>query len=423
MSKQPANNDIEMGGGAPESKYLGNESKSYNEPAPSIGFEFVPAEDVVPKPVLLNKLIAGLLDKLNEAGSQYTGDLNAEGLRHGSGKLVYIDGSVYNGAFKNGQRDGYGELTLKDGTLYKGQWKNGKKHGEGKLIHPDGNIIQTVWNEDKKDGHATLTTKDGKIVEAEYFNDLMVKKDDQNPDCWHLAPLNIILGIIVWAMGYWTFNNDYSRRAHGYVVGVWIFFILFYLLECGLCKTNGFIRNVMRAHEAQKILDNLKNEAPKVSMRLENYHYEFVRRNHRYDYTQRTSSIHTRDFRYSEFIDQSANPSSVSHMKKYKLTRLDLILDIQYTAQASQSKVCQEYNLKKEKISDTHHDLTVTSRVEGFTSEILVHNGELGESLPFYCNSWVYWITHLLFIGWIVRILFVSNSQRVSYTVEKVILK
>jgi len=188
-------------------------------------------------------------------------------------------------------------------------------------------------------------------------------------------------------------------------------------------KTNSFIRNVKRAEEAKKVLDRLRQKDPHINMRIENYHYEFVHRRNRFDYQRRTSSSHTKEVRYSEYTDRSADPSTVAHMKKAKLTRLDLILDVQYTPQASQSKTCQEHHFKREKINDTHYDFTLTESVDDFEYEILVHNGDLGEGLPWYCNTTVYWIFHLLFIGWIIRILFVNNSSRVTYTVEKVILK
>ena len=139
----------------------------------------------------------------------------------------------------------------------------------------------------------------------------------------------------VWAFGYWTFNNDYGRRAQGYVVAFWVVFIIIFLVEIGMNKTIAFIRNVKRAEDAKNVLDKLREKDPHINMRLENYHYEFVHRRNTIDYQKRTSSTHTKEVRYSEYTDRSADPSSVSHMKKAKLTRLDLLLDIQYTPQAS----------------------------------------------------------------------------------------
>jgi hypothetical protein len=37
-------------------------------------------------------------------------------------------------------RDGYGVQKWLDGSIYEGNWKEDKSHGYGKLIHSDGNI-------------------------------------------------------------------------------------------------------------------------------------------------------------------------------------------------------------------------------------------------------------------------------------------
>ena len=159
-----------------DNHYKGNESKQFNESAPQVGYDLIPPVGTQPKAVLMQKLNAGIMKMLNEAGSQYTGETNDQGLKHGGGKLVYIDGSFYQGAWRNGKREGYGEFTTKDGTLFKGQWSNDMKNGDGKLIQVDGVTIKTTWLNDKKNGQAVITSKDGKTSEAEYFNDILVLK-------------------------------------------------------------------------------------------------------------------------------------------------------------------------------------------------------------------------------------------------------
>lgn len=57
-----------------------------------------------------------------------------------SGKMVYADGTVYVGDFRNKKRNGKGSSAYKDGSKYEGNWVNDKEHGEGRLI------IQGIWN-------------------------------------------------------------------------------------------------------------------------------------------------------------------------------------------------------------------------------------------------------------------------------------
>ena len=67
---------------------------------------------------------------------QYTGDLIA-GKRQGRGKLVYSNGSVYEGEFSQHQCHGVGRLTAADGTVYDGLWWYGQMYGEGRITFPD----------------------------------------------------------------------------------------------------------------------------------------------------------------------------------------------------------------------------------------------------------------------------------------------
>ncbi len=47
--------------------------------------------------------------------------------RHGSGRLEYFNGNVYDGAWQEDMRHGYGTLTYATGEVYEGAWANDKK--------------------------------------------------------------------------------------------------------------------------------------------------------------------------------------------------------------------------------------------------------------------------------------------------------
>jgi len=61
---------------------------------------------------------------------EYEGNF-ADGLRQGTGRLVYPNGDIYKGAFVKGQRHGSGLMLFKDGRFYKGQWANDRIRGKG----------------------------------------------------------------------------------------------------------------------------------------------------------------------------------------------------------------------------------------------------------------------------------------------------
>jgi hypothetical protein len=47
--------------------------------------------------------------------------------------MIYHDGGVYKGQWKDGEKEGFGEETYQDLGRYKGQYKKGMREGLGKL--------------------------------------------------------------------------------------------------------------------------------------------------------------------------------------------------------------------------------------------------------------------------------------------------
>ena len=66
---------------------------------------------------------------LNQA--QYIGDI-IDGKKQGKGKLIFTDGSYYEGNFKDDLFNGKG-IFVRNDSIYKGDFLNGRKHGKGKI--------------------------------------------------------------------------------------------------------------------------------------------------------------------------------------------------------------------------------------------------------------------------------------------------
>ena len=71
-------------------------------------------------------------------------DRRHRGLAHGHGVATYPDGTIYEGAFQNGQREGEGTARMPDGFTYSGGWKAGLYHGQGIATYPNGDVVQFV---------------------------------------------------------------------------------------------------------------------------------------------------------------------------------------------------------------------------------------------------------------------------------------
>lgn len=61
---------------------------------------------------------------------------------HGQGKLVWQDGSTYQGNYSHGRKEGFGKFEFPSKNYYQGYWKDGKQHGAGILFDHDGKELK-----------------------------------------------------------------------------------------------------------------------------------------------------------------------------------------------------------------------------------------------------------------------------------------
>lgn len=82
-----------------------------------------------------------------------------------AGKLKYKDGETYEGAFNSsGKRNGKGVCIGVDGSKYEGEYKDDLRHGAGEYHYPDGGVYKGTWKSDLPDGKGEFFDNSGKVV-------------------------------------------------------------------------------------------------------------------------------------------------------------------------------------------------------------------------------------------------------------------
>ena len=99
------------------------------------------------------------------------------------GRLLYGNGDLYSGQWKDGQQNGQGRMIYDDGSVYEGQWRNNKFDGYGTYKHIDGSTISGIWKEGilQKDQKEKRLDNDSSrpVMEARQDNDGLISTPKQ----------------------------------------------------------------------------------------------------------------------------------------------------------------------------------------------------------------------------------------------------
>lgn len=110
-------------------------------------------------PLILALLVSGTVEakkKKYPNGDYYEGEMK-KGVPHGFGKMTYVNGNTYEGAWKDGKY-GFGKMTYANGNTYSGEWKDNMKHGIGKMRYFNGDIYEGEWRIDVISGQGKMIT-------------------------------------------------------------------------------------------------------------------------------------------------------------------------------------------------------------------------------------------------------------------------
>ncbi len=112
-------------------------------------------------------------------GSMYQGEFK-DGLMCG-GTYIYADGISYRGSWEHGVMSGQGRLFDQNGKLmFSGKWNNGQKHGEGTSYYSNSEYEEAIYVEGEKNGPATYYFNTGAYAKGKYIDD----KKEGKWDCY-----------------------------------------------------------------------------------------------------------------------------------------------------------------------------------------------------------------------------------------------
>lgn len=95
-------------------------------------------------------------------GCTYEGDFNGEKQKHGQGVYTWVEAdedegfkkiASYEGSYADGKKNGVGKMVFPNGDVYHGEWKDNKMEGEGTYTYAKTkDIYSGTWVNNKKQG-------------------------------------------------------------------------------------------------------------------------------------------------------------------------------------------------------------------------------------------------------------------------------
>ena len=125
---------------------------------------------------------------------KFVGELEDASPKHG--RIMFPDGILYEGEFRNWKPNGNGRQTFPDGEKYEGQFKDGLYHGGGTYFRKNGHSMCGDWKDNKpsKEGYMTywdsypcdpnldscILSQGGKVVRVygEEFKKFLIEMDN-----------------------------------------------------------------------------------------------------------------------------------------------------------------------------------------------------------------------------------------------------
>lgn len=101
-------------------------------------------------------------------GAIYEGSWKG-GLMHGQGKFYFVNEDIFEGEFKNGKMH-FGLYNKHDGGKYEGEFLNGNFHGVGELFYNNGDHYKGMFVNDECDGYGVCAQSNGDVYKGNFKN-------------------------------------------------------------------------------------------------------------------------------------------------------------------------------------------------------------------------------------------------------------
>jgi hypothetical protein len=80
-----------------------------------------------------------------------------------------VQGTKYEGGFRDEKYHGVGTFTVKDGRTYTGDYVEGKKEGNGTFVWPDGSRYEGEFKNNLQEGKGVFVDKSGKVTKGVFL--------------------------------------------------------------------------------------------------------------------------------------------------------------------------------------------------------------------------------------------------------------
>ena len=105
----------------------------------------------------------------SENGAEYVGEF-INGDFNGHGTMTWLDGENYIGEWRDDKRNGQGTYSYANGNKYVGEFKDNKRNGQGTYTWANGDKYVVEYKDSKRNGQGTLTFADGENYVGEFKN-------------------------------------------------------------------------------------------------------------------------------------------------------------------------------------------------------------------------------------------------------------
>jgi hypothetical protein len=245
------------------------------------------------------------------------------------------------------------------------------------------------------------------------------------------------VSFIIWTLYVPVAFLVHPKQNFGLMRGMGLF-ALFYmvvnyvavLVESCMCAERKYIANLSSVASAAERIDQIKNVQPYVSFSAECYHFEL--RTKTLVFPDLEGNVSTAEVICNEKVVtarinepfifrfwQDHSQAALINIHKKKIMKIKMELQILLGDVETAKDFDERYFKFKEenKNRDLFVNFSVSRTVTGFSKRIAAYVDANAE--VWWIKSWCFWLSTLLCLGWIYRLVFKYSTEKTTYAVTK----